>query len=559
MIDLFRLILYLARSNEPGRSYRGMLALSVAASVVAGAVSTALLGLINLVLTTPEPRPARMLLGFAALCAILPAFRLLASTLLIRLAQKSRVRLEVELSRSILKAPLRRLEEVGAPRLQAVLTEDVETITFSLGNIPVLLMHLSFLVAALGYLGWLSWRVLLLLLLFMAIGITTYLLPMRVAQRHGQRSRNLSDQLFHHFRGLTEGIKELKIHRGRRGAFMDRRLAVTASDRAHHRIAAATSFATAASWGQLLFFLTIGALLFGLPRLQPVDARTLSGYTLTLLYLLGPLEVVLNQLPNLNAASIALRQIQKLGLSLAEGSDPADQGRETPASWRSLELAGIRHEYRSDADERTFTLGPIDLSLRPGECLFLVGGNGSGKTTLTKLLMGLYVPEDGRILLDGEVVTDRNRERLRSLFSAVFSDFYLFESLLGLEGPELALQARGYLEKLQLDRKVQIREGVLSTVDLSQGQRKRLALLTAYLEDRAIYVFDEWAADQDPAFREIFYLQILPGLKTRGKTAVVISHDDRYYHVADRVIKLDAGRIESEWTPVGEEARNAAL
>ncbi|HKI03786.1 MAG TPA: cyclic peptide export ABC transporter [Thermoanaerobaculia bacterium] len=558
MIDLFRLILFLARSKESGQGYRGMLALSVAASVVAGAISTALLGLINAVLNTPEPRPARLLLSFGALCAALPAFRLLASALLIRLAQRSRVQLEVQLSRSILKAPLRRLEEIGAPRLQAVLTEDVETIIFSLGNIPVLLMHLSFLVAAIGYLGWLSLQVLLLLLVLMALGITTYLLPMRVAQRHGQQSRNLSDEIFRHFRGLTEGIKELKIHRGRRRAFMDRKLAVTANDRARHRIAAATSFAVAASWGQLLFFLAIGVLLFGLPRLQTIDAATLTGYTLIILYLLGPLEVVLNQLPNLNAAAIALRQIQSLGLSLEQGSDPADEEKEASASWRSLELVGIRHDYRSDSDERTFTLGPIDLSLRPGECLFLVGGNGSGKTTLTKLLMGLYVPEDGRILLDGEEVTDSNRERLRSRFSAVFSDFYLFESLLGLEGTELALQARGYLEKLQLDRKVQIHEGTLSTVQLSQGQRKRLALLTAYLEDRSIYVFDEWAADQDPMFREIFYLQILPGLKARGKTAIVISHDDRYYHVADRVIKLDAGRIETEWEPLGE-ARNATL
>ena len=80
-----------------------------------------------------------------------------------------------------------------------------------------------------------------------------------------------------------------------------------------------------------------------------------------------------------------------------------------------------------------------------------------------------------------------------------------------------------------------------STTHLSHGQRQRLALLGAYLEDRPIYVFDEWAANQEPQFRNIFYRQILPELKARGKLAVVISHDDRYFDVADRLIRLTSG------------------
>ena len=178
--------------------------------------------------------------------------------------------------------------------------------------------------------------------------------------------------------------------------------------------------------------------------------------------------------------------------------------------------------------------------------MFLVGGNGSGKTTLAKLLMGLYVPESGEIRVDGQLVTDKTREEYRRLFSAVFADFFLFESLLGLKTPQLDNRAEEYLDRLQLSRKVTIKEGVFSTTDLSQGQRKRLALLTAYLEDRPIYLFDEWAADQDAYFKEIFYLQLLPELKSRGKTAIVISHDDRYYYAGDRLIKLEEGKLSSE-------------
>jgi putative ATP-binding cassette transporter len=142
-------------------------------------------------------------------------------------------------------------------------------------------------------------------------------------------------------------------------------------------------------------------------------------------------------------------------------------------------------------------------------------------------------------------VDDGNREEFRQLFSAVFSDFHLFEKLLGLDGPGLDARARAYLTQLRLEHKLQVRDGELSTSKLSQGQRKRLALLTAYLEDRPFYVFDEWAADQDPSFKEVFYLRMLPELKARGKAVLVISHDDHYYHVADHLIKLDYGQIES--------------
>jgi putative ATP-binding cassette transporter len=206
----------------------------------------------------------------------------------------------------------------------------------------------------------------------------------------------------------------------------------------------------------------------------------------------------------------------------------------------------VTHSYHREQEESSFVLGPIDLSFRPGELIFLIGGNGSGKTTLAKLLTGLYIPEAGEIRLNGQLITDENRESYRQHFSAIFTDFYLFESLLGLDHPELDQLAQKYLARLQLDHKVQVIDGNLSTTALSQGQRKRLALLAACLEDRPFYIFDEWAADQDPLFKEIFYEQLLPELKSKGKTALVLSHDERYYHVADRIIKLDYGKLVSD-------------
>jgi putative ATP-binding cassette transporter len=184
----------------------------------------------------------------------------------------------------------------------------------------------------------------------------------------------------------------------------------------------------------------------------------------------------------------------------------------------------------------------LSLTFRPGEVVFLTGGNGSGKSTFAKLLTGLYIPETGKIRLDGKSITDDNREAYRQLFSAVFSDFYLFERIRSSHIPNLDTLAQEYLSQVQLDHKVRIEGGLFSTTALSQGQRKRLALLTAYVDDRPFYVFDEWAADQNPLFKQIFYTQILRELKARNKAVLVISHDDRYYHVADRIIKMEFGR-----------------
>jgi putative ATP-binding cassette transporter len=214
-----------------------------------------------------------------------------------------------------------------------------------------------------------------------------------------------------------------------------------------------------------------------------------------------------------------------------------------PPAWRRLDLAAATFAYPSDVDGQAFELGPLDLTFQRGEIVFIVGGNGSGKTTFVKLLTGLYECQAGEIRLDGAAITPDRREWYGEHFSAVFSDFYLFDSLLGLDRADLDARARRLLVELELDAKLRIVEGALSTTALSQGQRKRLALLTAFLEDRPIYVFDEWAADQDPHYREIFYKRLLPELKAKGKTVFAISHDDRYYHLGDRVVKLEYGKI----------------
>lgn len=520
----------------------GTLIVGLVAAALGGITTTGLFVLINDALTGGESRFGQWQLWlFFALCFVVPMTRGISAFMLVKLGQRAVFDLRMRLIRQILSSPLRNLEQHGTHRLLTALTNDVVAISTTVLSLPGLCLHATLLVGSLVYLGILSWSVLLIVVAFLLVGFFSYRLPLMAANRHQRASREYADVLQKHFREVTEGIKELKLHDGRQGSFLSH-LEGTGEAFQRVNVNIMTIHSAAAGWGQLLFFLAIGILLFVLPRFQQIDQQTLTGYAVVLLYMLTPMQVILGELPGLGRASTSIRNIEQLGLSLTEPANfkpvPA------PLSWRSIELAGAVHTFYREDKSGSFTLGPIDLSITPGELVFLVGGNGSGKTTLAKMILGLYEPEQGQLLLDGKPLGNEDLRAYRQLFSTVFTDFFLFDSLLGLEKPELDDQARSYLEQLQLDKKVEVKDGRLSTTALSQGQRKRLALLTAYLEDRPIYLFDEWAADQDPYFKEIFYHHLLPELRSRNKTVVVISHDDRYYDVADRIVKLDSGQIE---------------
>ena len=525
---------------------RRTIILAVFGGIVTGACNAAMLAIVHGALTAGREASPNLMWGFIALWIILPISRVASQVTLSHVVHTAVYDLRMHLSRQILGAPLRQLEEVGPHRLLAALNDDVMAISSALANIPTIIMNSTILLVGLLYLGWLSWPVLIGVVIFMSVGIFTSRLIVSKASRYMRRARQDFDSLFKHLRALIDGNKELKLHRRRRQSFMERILQATAiSYRRHNWIAAGISTA-ASGLGGVLFFLLVGLLVFGVPAYTNISTQVLTGYVLLLLFLMMPIELVTMMLPSLFRANIALERVESLGLSLAANTtekETAETAEELPP-WKTVELRGVVHSYYRETENSRFTLGPIDLKLTPGELVFITGGNGSGKTTLAKLLIGLYTPEAGELRINGEPVTDENRDWYRQHFTVVFSDFFLFDSLLGLEAPKLDDKAREYLIKLQLNHKLDVKEGELSTTQLSQGQRKRLALLTAYLEDRSIYLFDEWAADQDPTFKQTFYHSLLPELKARGKTVIVISHDDRYYDVADRVIKLEDGKLE---------------
>lgn len=511
---------------------------------ISGICTAFLIALINNAVSSNNPSTNQLLWGFLGLAIVTLLTSIVSKFLLVSLSQEAIYKLRLSLSGWILSCPLRHLEELGANRLLATLTEDTLSISAAVFNLPFFCINLAIVVGCLAYLGWLSLTVFLVTFVFLAVAIASVQFLLTKAEHLLKLARDEQDQLFKHFRAVTDGIKELKLHTQRREAFLSEELQVTAATSRDYKVNSLKIFAIAVSFGELLYFILLALLIFGLPKLTTINTSVLSGYVLTITYLMRPLQGILELLPTLSQAGVALQKIDTLGLSLASRAESISQDKSDPQQFfQKIKLTQITHSYRREQEESSFILGPIDLSFQAGELVFIVGGNGSGKSTLAKLLTGLYIPEDGEIYLDEQAISDKNRDEYRQLFATVFSDFYLFERILGINIYNLDLQAQEYLRKLQLEQKVQVKEGILSTIDLSQGQRKRLALLTAYLEDRPIYLFDEWASDQDPFFREIFYKQLLPELKHRGKTVLVISHDDRYFHLADQLIKLDYGKL----------------
>ena len=294
--------------------------------------------------------------------------------------------------------------------------------------------------------------------------------------------------------------------------------------------------------GELIFTLAIGSIVFIFPLiLTDIDKTSIATFVFILLYMIGPVHGILDTIPNAIEVRISSKRINDLlsKLSSINNVDNIANNQNEVGGEIKLELSELEYLYDNNEDD-SFKIGPINYSFNSGEIIFITGGNGSGKSTLAKLISGLYSPSRGEITINNNKVSDQT---LRAHFSTVFSDFYLFDKLYGIDYKGKENEIQQYLQLLKLDKKVEIVDGEFSTTRLSTGQKKRLALLVAFLEDRPIYLFDEWAADQDPEFRLFFYDTLLPNLKKIGKCVIAITHDDYYFKRADKVIKMELGRM----------------
>lgn len=451
--------------------------------------------------------------------------------------------LRKDVSLRMLQAPLAAVERMKSYRLQAVFNDDIDTISDFTAEFAG---HASAFAVTAGcgiYLFKLSPTLFAVTAAMLAIGIAVNYAAAEAWSRDFEGARAGEDELQKHFRGVVEGAKELRLNRQRRAQVHGLRLSGAADRVARLKTRALGLFWVADGANSVLFFLFVVGILALRPSLG-LDAQVVSGFVVVLLFIKGPIEELAGLLPHFSQAKVAFVRIARLSAEFRQERQSAASGPMPCAPPVShIELRQVR--YRFDAPEAggpPFEVGPIDLRIQRGETVFIVGGNGSGKTTLIKLLLGLYPPAEGQILLDGVPVTDQNREDYRELFSAIFSDYHLFDELIP-RGPDQLRAAEEMMVRLEIAGKVRLADGTFSTTDVSTGQRKRLALVHALLENRPVMMFDEWAADQDPGFRSVFYRELLPELKRQGKTLIVVSHDDRYFGVADRVVRMSGGLL----------------
>jgi putative ATP-binding cassette transporter len=528
---------------------------SAAMGSISGLATAGLLATINNALHAEGGSLGRGLAAFVGLCFIVVAGEIISDIGTNVVGQRAIAHLRLNLCAKILAAPISQIEQYRAHRLMAALHADVDTISnFSLFCSP-LAIAIAITIGCLGYLLVLSPALFPVPLVVITIGMAAQIAARRYGMERFARARDAEDELQRHYRAVTEGAKELRINRTRRARVTEQLRGVVERIR-DQRIEAVLVYCSANAFGTTLFFVVVGLVLALQQVAHSADRNVLTGFALVLLYMKSPVQQVISALPMIGRAQVALGRIAELSAQFAN-PEPHLAVAGQPVAIRPIQtiaLKDVRHAFPTMPGTEPFELGPINLTIERGEIVFIVGENGCGKTTLIKLLTGLYEPRQGELLLNGRTVTADWRDDYRQLFSTVFFDYHLFEEILCADTASPA-EIDSYLARLDIGHKVSIRDSVFSTTDLSAGQRKRLALIQVCLERRPVLVFDEWAAEQDPTFRRIFYTELLPDLKRQGKTLIVISHDDRYFDVADRCVRLHAGRIVEDDLPSARPAQ----
>lgn len=375
------------------------------------------------------------------------------------------------------------------------------------------------------------------------LGALIYTTEILLAKKWFHQAREREKKLFDAIGGVIYGFKELKINDRKNDHFFNQALVKRSAENRLARTRAENALAfgnVTASFFEWAAFIPI---LFIIPAFGRFSIHELAVSVVSLLFF--PFNLIKDTIPYLLRGWIAVERIEALIKTLETLKSNEPEGavlEEEPGRFKELHYRNLCFSYLDRKGNPAFSIDHIDLSIIPGEILFITGGNGSGKSTLIKTLVGLYTPVSGSIEKDGEAIST---SALRNLFSVVFFDCHLFDRLYGLGTVEVR-QVEMLLKTLGLDEIVSFRENRFTPLTLSGGQRKRLALLEALLEEKPVYVFDEWAADQSPRFRDYFYHHLLPTLKKQGKTVIAVTHDDQFFHMADRVLKMDYGRFARE-------------
>lgn len=534
----------------------------LAYAVLASVTRSGMIYAINTLAGAAAIATGDVLLLFAAIASTL-TFSHLARVASFRLVETTKRRLRTELSRRLLEARADFLSRRDHGKVYSIVTHEVNQISYASVNFIQSLEAVLVIAFCIPYIFYLSWPSGVATLGAVVLGAIGYLLAQTPAQASAERASRTEWTFFDRVNDVLRGYKELRLRRARRDG-LQADIVDAASRERELKVTAERFFSLGQTVAQGAMMGLLCLIVVGLPLLAGTPTETVLQVLTVVLLTYGPVETVMGNLASFSRAAVARRLIAGLERDLiAEAEVDAPASGDTaapPARFSRIELRGVTATLSetppqsagatAPADDERFTVGPLDLVLEPGEVVFISGGNGAGKSTLISLLTGLRRPESGEILLDGKPVSVAGLQNYRDLFSAVFSEFHLFARLYGLDAVEQA-KVPPHLAELDLAHRVRVESGAFSTLALSTGQKRRLALSVALAEARPIIVLDEFAADQDPVRRKLFYDVLVPQMARDGHLVIAVTHDEHCFDKCDRLIRMEAGRIVADTRKLG--------
>ncbi|MFT5757032.1 MAG: cyclic peptide transporter [Alteromonadaceae bacterium] len=530
--------------------YKWYLLFTVPMSILLGVASMSIIAVISDAIAN---EPADMDYGtktFFAVILVLFIVGLVNELLRSKLYANVLYDLQVFMIKRVNETPLALLEKTGSARIVATLTEDVATAVRFFHVLPEMFVNIAIVVCGFIYMALLSWKLLLIVVACITfLGITIAFL-VKGTQKDRKDIRELTDTSIRYYQDLVRGAKELHLNNKRKRFFSKQLFSVIdQTQRKTRRVL--NILGLMETWGQLAIFAILGSVIFLVRNYIEINAEVTVGFVITLLFLLEPIEIIINSSDELVQVKVAFDKIERLQLAdlpinISELSDSEDEQTETQNFNGNgvIKFTDVTYQYEVD-DKNAFRLGPINVSFEPGKVYLILGGNGSGKSTMLKILCGLYSPDNGEVQCGEQIIGEDENDAYRALFSIIMPDFCLFDNVIDASGKLCSDEKiKAQLDKLALSEVVSSSQGRLSNLNLSQGQRKRLAYIQAYFEERPVIVLDEWAADQDPAFKRYFYQELVPELKASGKTVILVSHDENYFDQCDEAYQLVDGRLE---------------
>ena len=458
--------------------------------------------------------------------------------------------LRVELSRKVMKTSFETIER-KATKIAPILTADVNTLTNFVKLLPEAIISSLKISGILVYMLWLSWQISLFIMLLLGVILVinfSFLGRVHIEER---RAKEFNLSIYSNIQGMVTGIKELVLNKKHHDSYIERSIAPKSNGYAQQNIKLNNINLFLIKSPEWIAIMAIAGLIMFAENISWFSEDAFIKFFTLMLFILPSMIVLISFFSGVKRMKVAVEKINELGLELGTkllhkqenifSIGINDLERSIPKKECLIALENVAYSYRSN--KRVFTVGPISLKIFKNEVLFISGGNGTGKTTFSKLLTGLYTPEKGQILFGTQPITPAVVSNYRNIYSAIFSDSYVFDDLTYLKDSPMWLNAKELIQMLELEDKISLDNMMLSDVNLSFGQRGRLNLLRTILEDKPVILFDEWAVNQDIYFKKKYYRKIIPELRKKGKTIIVISHDSNYYDVADRIIEFSEGKV----------------